>query len=70
MLGHMAGNPVRNEIWPRINGAICEAWGLNPSEVASIAIHFDPFALPIAIVHLYLNEQVMKLVLEHRPQDD
>jgi hypothetical protein len=60
----MTGNP---HLYPQVNEAICKAWGLNPNEVKSIWIFFEPHKLPQAEVHLTLNEQVMKLILEHQP---
>lgn len=58
---------MTGDIYPQINEAICRAWGLNPYEVQSIWIFFEPHKLPQAEVHLTLNEQVLKLVLEHHP---
>lgn len=53
---------------------MCAAWGINPTECTAIEVHWTPFELPRAVVHLMLNEQVayellQLTVADRRPVD-
>jgi hypothetical protein len=55
-------------IWPLFNQRICDALGLNPSEVTAIDILFRPHANPVCNILVKGNEGVMEIVLDFLDQ--
>ena len=58
------------EIWPWVNQAISEAWGLSPNEVQGITIEFTPHRQPYAIVTVKLNEKVLEVIANLAPTSE
>ena len=48
---------------------LCDAWGLNPSEVRSITIHFYPGEIPFAKVTMVVNKSAFQVTAQLRPQE-
>jgi hypothetical protein len=62
-------SPV-DDIWPRVNQALCEAWGLDPMQVTGIFIAFSPGTMPEATISMKVNERVMQQVMKLVPRDE
>jgi len=54
---------MNGSVATQLGRAMCAAWGLNPSDVMSIEIHWTPNDLPYAVVDLTLSEGAARELL-------
>jgi hypothetical protein len=52
-----------NDVATALGIAICEAWGLNASDVFAIDVHWRPLELPRATVSIRTTEGVIRELL-------